>query len=67
MMNSKAGPMEPCRKCNHAEKSHSPNGCGCGCAVFQSADASTVFNGLMARDEIKRHFEALTQRNRTNP
>ena len=65
-MNSKPIPLESCRKCNHAEKSHSPNGCGCGCAVFQPPHASTVFNGLMARDEIKKQFEVFTQRDRTN-
>jgi hypothetical protein len=54
--------MEQCQNCKHGEKSHSPNGCGCGCAVFQSPNAPSVFNSIMAGQEIMKKLDTLRQR-----
>jgi hypothetical protein len=58
--------MEQCQNCKHRQKSHLPNGCGCGCAVFQSPNAPLSFNGIRAGEEIMKKIEALRQREKTN-
>src|SRR5581483_6037500 len=60
-MTSGAGKLPSCRKCHHGEKSHSSNGCGCGCAVFLSPYEPPVFNGLMAADAIRKRLECSAQ------
>jgi hypothetical protein len=57
--------MEQCQKCKHGERSHLPNGCGCGCAVFQSPNAPSVFNSIMAGKENMKKLEALRHRQKT--
>lgn len=57
--------MEQCQNCKHGKKSHLPNGCGCGCAVFQPPNAPLVFNSIMVGEDLMKKIEALKQRQNT--
>jgi len=59
--------MEQCQNCKHPRKSHLPNGCGCGCAVFQPANAPLIFNSIMAGEEIMQKIEAIRHRQKAQP
>jgi hypothetical protein len=54
--------MERCQNCKHSTAAHSANGCSCGCAVFQSANAPLVFNSTKAGEEIMRQIEGIRRR-----
>jgi hypothetical protein len=46
----------------HSKAAHSANGCSCGCAVFQPANAPLVFNSIKAGEEIMHQIEAVRRR-----
>jgi hypothetical protein len=54
--------MDRCQNCKHNKAAHLPNGCGCGCAVFQPANAPLVFNSIKAGEEIMQQIEAVRRR-----
>jgi hypothetical protein len=51
--------MDQCQNCKHDQKVHSPQGCSCGCAVFQPPNAPIVFNSITASEEIIQRMENL--------
>ena len=54
--------MEQCQNCKHERKAHLPDGCGCGCAVYQPSTAPIIFNSITAGEEIMQQMETLNQR-----
>lgn len=54
--------MDQCQNCRHPQKSHLPNGCGCGCAVFQAVNSPLIFNSIQAGEEIVQKIEAIKRR-----
>lgn len=54
--------MEQCQNCKHGRQSHLPNGCGCGCAVFQAANSPLIFNSIEAGELIMQKIEAIKRR-----
>ena len=53
--------MEQCQNCKHDRGAHFSKGCACGCAAFQPANTSILFNSIMAGEEISQQIERLHQ------
>jgi hypothetical protein len=51
--------MEQCQNCKHERKAHLPDGCACGCAVYQPSNAPIIFNSITAEEEIMQQMETL--------
>jgi hypothetical protein len=51
--------MEQCQNCKHDRKAHLPDGCNCGCAVYQPSNAPIIFNSITAEEEIMQQMETL--------
>ena len=51
--------MDQCQNCKHERKAHLPDGCNCGCAVYQPSNAPIIFNSITAGEEIVQQMETL--------
>ena len=59
--------MERCQNCKCSREAHGPNGCSCGCAVFQPANARLVFISIKAGEEIMQQIEAIRPQRSVSP
>jgi hypothetical protein len=51
--------MEQCQNCKHERTAHLPDGCNCGCAVYQPSSAPIIFNSITAEEEIMQQMDTL--------
>jgi hypothetical protein len=51
--------MDQCQNCKHERTAHQPDGCNCGCAVYQPSNAPIEFDSVTAGEKIMQQMETL--------